>query len=382
MRRLSHVLLMLVGAALLGPGQSNAQSVSGQIQDEATGTPVSGVTVTLLDSMGAVVGQQTTESDGRFALTAPGPGMYRLRFQVPGYRVLASPLLEIVGEERMSYPVRLRAMAPALLDTLLVEGRPVPWNMVDFYRRRRVGIGHFATRDEWNRWAVLDIDDVVRHLNPFLRAGGRSCTGWPVYLDGAQMPSGFPTDDLFLDNFEAIEVHRSPTVPPDFDRPFGVCGATVLWSRLDLAGRTTHLDVGVHAGTAVAGVQGGRGRVGFQASLALGGLIELFAAYSSIVGLLDPASVTARSGWELIGAFRARPLGQETGWYVGLGGRAGGLRETASTGSTEEQHLVVLSGLELLVGRFRPFVELQVLGPQSPGSAVVTGFLGASARIY
>ncbi len=382
MRRPSNVLLVLAGLALLTPGRSYAQSIGGQILDETTGGPVNGVTVTLLDSVGLVVGQQTTESDGRFALTAPGPGKYRLRFQVPGYRLLVSPLLEVLGDERSNYPVTLRAIEPALLDTLLVEGRPVPWNMVDFYRRRRVGIGYFATREEWNRWAVLEINDVVRHLNPFLRAGGRSCVGWPVFLDGGRMPGDFDTGDLFLDNFEAIEVHRSPTVPPEFDRPFGVCGATALWSRLDLAGRTTHLDVGAHAGTAVAGAEGGRGRAGIQATLGLGGLIELHAAFSAIVSTLDPGSVSPRSGWELIGALRVRPLGQATGWYVGVGGRAGGLSETASVRSTEEQNLVLLSGLELLVGRLRPFVEFQVLGPQSPGSVILTGFVGASARIY
>lgn len=206
--------------------------------------------------------------------------------------------------------------------------------------------------------------------------------GWAVFLDGMQMPAGYDLDMQFLDNFEAIEVHRSPYVPPEFDRPFGVCGATALWSRLDVAGRSTHLDVGAHAGTAVAGAEGGRGRVGVQATIGLGGPIELHAAYSAIVGILDPSSVVARSGWELIGAVRARPLGQETGWYVGLGGRAGGLRQTPSSPSSEEQHLVVLSGLELLVGRLRPFVEFQAFGPLNPGSAVLAGFLGLSARIY
>lgn len=382
MPRNAMALLVLALAAALAPRVLGCQSIRGQVVDEATGAPVAGVAVTLLDSAGAVVGQQTTEGNGEYALAAPGPGTYRLRFQVPGYRMLATPLLELLAGEELSYPLTLRAVEPALLDTLLVEGKSVPWNLVRFYDRRKVGLGYFATREDWNRWAVLNISDVVRHLNPFLRAGGRGCAGWPVYLDGMQMPPNYDPDILFLDNFEAIEVHRSPYVPPEFDRPFGVCGATVLWSRLDLAGRSTHLDVGAHAGTAVAGAEGGRGRVGVQAALALGGLIELYAAFSSIVSILDPGSVLPRSGWELIGALRARPLGPETGWYVGVGGRAGGLSETGSSASAEEQNLVVLTGLELLVGRLRPFVEFQVLGPLSPGSAMLTGFVGLSARVY
>lgn len=382
MPRQATAVAVLALMGLLAPRALLAQVISGRVLDEASGGPVAGVTVTLLDSTGVVVGQQTTEADGQFSLSAPQAGTYRLRFQVPGYRVLPTPLLELLAGQELSYPLSLRAIAPALLDTLIVEGTPLPWNLVDFHRRRKVGLGYFATREDWSRWAVLDIDDVVRHLNPFLRAGGRSCSGWPVFLDGMQMPPNYDPDILFLDNFAAIEVHRSPTVPPEFDRPFGVCGATALWSQLDLQGRTTHLDVGAHAGTAMAGTEGGRGRAGVRATLGLGGLIELHAAASAIVSTLDPASVAPRSGWEVIGALRFRPLGYTSGWYVGLGGRAGGLSETASLRSTEEQNLVALTGLELLVGTMRPFIELEMLSPQSPGSAILTAFVGASARIY
>ena len=98
--------------------------MSGQVRDEATAVSVSGVTVSLLDSTGVLLGQQTTEGDGRFALSTPAPGNYRLRFQVPGYRLLVTPLLELRAGERLSYPLTLRPLAPAVLDTLLVEGRP------------------------------------------------------------------------------------------------------------------------------------------------------------------------------------------------------------------------------------------------------------------
>ena len=380
MRRLSKVLRVLPLLTILAPGAALAQSIGGQVVDEATGSPVTGVTVTLLDSAGVVAGQQTTGDDGRFTLAAPGPGKYRLRFQVPGYRLLVTPLLELLAGEEVDYPLTLRAIAPALLDTLLVEGRPIPWNLVGFYHRRKVGQGYFATEEEWERWAVWDISDVVRRLNPFAFRGGGGCVG-AIFVDGMPMPSD-SVNDWSLDNLAAIEVYRVPFVPPEFDRPFGVCGATVLWTGLDGAGHTTHLDVGAHAGTAMAGAEGGRGRVGVQAGIGLAGPIELYTAFSSIVSALDPGSVAPRSGWELIGALRVRPLGRETGWFVGVGGRAGGLSETQSARSTEEQHLVVLSGLELPVGRIRPYFELQVLGPQSPGSTMMTGFVGVSARIY
>lgn len=378
--------------AALVPCTLGAQSIGGQVSDEGTNATVGGVTVTLLDSAGVVHAQQTTGDDGRFNLSAPGPGKYRLRFQVPGYRLLVTPLLSLVAGQELSYPLTLRPLAPAVLDTLLVEGRPVPWNLVAFYQRKQRGLGNFITRDEWERQGFFEVSAAVRWANPFVllpnagRGTIRSCTP-RVFLDG--LPVAADTNDvslvlnhLSLYHLAAIEVHRSPTVPPEFDYPFGACAVVALWSSLEMTGRTAHLDLGAHAGTAVAGAAGGRGRAGVQAAIGLVGPLELYGAFNAILSALDPGSVLPRSGWEIVASLRARPLGRESGWYVGVGGRAGGLRATPVAPSTEEQDLVVLSGLELPVGRIRPFVELQVLGPQSPGSAILTGFVGASARLY
>ena len=203
MRRLSRALWAL-SVFCWAPGIAAAQSVGGQVVNEAN-QAVSGVTVTLLDSAGAVLGQQITETDGRFTLAAPEPGKYRLRFQVAGYRVLVTPWLDLLSGETVDYSLTLLPLAPALLDTLLVEGRPIAWNLVGFYQRRRVGQGYFATSEEWNRWAAFDVNDVVRHLNPLIGAGGRGCSGWPIYLDGSPMPADF---DVTQHGLRKLEVHE------------------------------------------------------------------------------------------------------------------------------------------------------------------------------
>lgn len=394
-----RVVFLLAWLGLFSQRASVAQSVSGQAQDEATDAPIRGVTVTLLDAGGVAIDQQTTEDDGRFALAAPRPGKYRLRFQVPGYRMLVTPLLELRAAEDFNYPLKLRPVAPYALDTLLVEGRPVSQRLAGFYRRReQISWGTFFTREEFMRFRPVTVTDILRRTRQILvlpntdsgtgsrlvgRYSQRGLCSPILAVDGVTVGPAWDLDQFPADAVEAVEVYGAGTgLPRGFWLTGSDCGLVAIWTRPAAGGRTTHLALGAHAGTAVAGVSGGRGRVGLQASVGLGGLLEGYLAFSSILSALDPKAVLPRSGWEIMGALRGRPLGRETAWYVGLGARAGGLRETGSAPSSDEQHLVVLSGLELTVGRILPFVELRLLGPLGSGSAMVTGFLGASARIY
>ncbi len=380
--------MFLALAMLASPCGLPAQSVKGLVLDQATNTPVAGATVTLMDSAGVVSGQQTTREDGRYALAAPGAGRYRLRFQVPGFQLLVTSLFGLAAGQERDYPLTLQPVPATLLDTLLVEGQPVAKNLAGFYQRRRRGLGDFATREDWQRWAAVEVLDVVRRVNPFVLSpnvgrGGRlygSCTA-ALFLDDLPLPSGFELNDLFLDQLAAMEIYRSPNVPPEFDRPFGVCGAIALWSRTEVPGQARRLALGAQLGGAVAGVQGRRDRVGMHAVIGLEGPIEFYPVVNLIVGRLDFGSGNSRSGWEIMMAVRARPLGRRTRWYVGLGGQVSILSATASAPSSDEQDLVLLSGLELILGRYRPFVELQAIDPFS-GSKALNGLVGVTARIY
>jgi hypothetical protein len=381
-------LLAVAVASLLAVPRLPAQSVSGRVMDQATSTPVAGTAVTLLDSTGSVLGEQTTAADGRFSLSAPGPGRYRLRFQVPGYQLLVTSLFALALGQELSYPLTLDPIPPAVLDTLLVEGHPIPWNLEGFYRRKRRGFGNFATREDWDKWAVIGVEDVIRHLNPFIRSpnagrGAQLYGNCPtvVFLDNLPLAPEFDLTTLFLEGIAAVEVYRAPYVPAEFEHPFGVCAAIAIWSRVDLTGPERRIAVGLRAGGALAGAGGWQGLVGAHAIIGFEGALELYPAVTILGNYLGIGS-TARSGWDALFAVRLRPLGAGTGWYLGLGGRVAELKATASQQAIQQQDLVLLSGWEWKLGGARPFVELQVLDPQRPGSAVVNGLVGVSAKIY
>jgi 5-hydroxyisourate hydrolase len=62
-------------------------TLSTHVLDAVTGTPATGVPVTLLDSDGAVLADAATDTDGRITGlgTDVGTGVYRLRFDTASY---------------------------------------------------------------------------------------------------------------------------------------------------------------------------------------------------------------------------------------------------------------------------------------------------------
>jgi hypothetical protein len=380
-------LVCVAFGALAGARGLPAQSVRGEVTDQARSIPVAGTAVALLDSAGSVRAEQTTGADGHYALSAPGPGRYRLRFQVPGYNLLVTSLFDLEAGQELDYPLTLQPIAATVLDTLLVEGHPIPWNLPDFYRRKRQGFGDFATREDWAKWAVIGVEDVIRHINPFIRLpnAGRgvqlhgNCTP-AVFLDNLPLPPDYDLTNLFLDGIAAVEVYRAPYLPPEFERPYGVCAAIAIWSRVDMPGTERRIALGVRMGGALAGA-GWQGRVGAHALIGFEGPFELYPAVTLLGNYLG-LGPTARSGWEVLFAARLRPLGPTTGWYVGLGGRMTAIKATDTQRAVDQQGLVLLSGWEFKLGGARPFVELELLDPQHPGAAVLNAMIGVSARIY
>lgn len=74
------VLLVLASAADLG-----GQAVVGTVRDGSTGQPVTGAMVRLLDGGRWTGALFVTAADGRFRLTAPGPGSFDLRVERIGF---------------------------------------------------------------------------------------------------------------------------------------------------------------------------------------------------------------------------------------------------------------------------------------------------------
>lgn len=84
-------LLVLLSAAL----PARAQVVTGVLVDSASGMPVNGAIVALLDSLSTQHGGAFTDAQGRFELRAPSSGAWRVRAERVGYRSTTTPLFSL-----------------------------------------------------------------------------------------------------------------------------------------------------------------------------------------------------------------------------------------------------------------------------------------------
>lgn len=111
-------------ALILGvTGPLRAQAVTGQLVDRATGTPVAGAFLTLIDSGGLEVARVLTGDGGTFLLRAPAAGMYRVRSKRIGFRLWESAPIALADSQTVYFRLEVDAV-PVRLPAVIVTGRP------------------------------------------------------------------------------------------------------------------------------------------------------------------------------------------------------------------------------------------------------------------
>lgn len=91
-------------ALAIAPVAAAAQSVEGHVTDRASGLPVPGMLVALVDSTGLAIISAITDSTGHYRLLAPAAGTYRLRAAAIGYLSELSPELRLASGEATNFP--------------------------------------------------------------------------------------------------------------------------------------------------------------------------------------------------------------------------------------------------------------------------------------
>jgi hypothetical protein len=96
--------------------------VTGQVVEATTAAPVGEGFVVLLDLQGQEVARALTAADGRFSLTAPRPGRYRLRSERIGYVAFVAPAFTLDPGQTLTHPLAVTALA-VQLTAVEVTGR-------------------------------------------------------------------------------------------------------------------------------------------------------------------------------------------------------------------------------------------------------------------
>lgn len=116
------VVRLIVMALLIAPAAAGAQSVAGRVTDRASGLPLPGMLVALVDSAGSSIASAMTDEGGRYQLLAPAAGTYRLRAAAIGFLSEVSPELRLAAGEVTSFPFVFGAQ-PRRLPAVRVVGK-------------------------------------------------------------------------------------------------------------------------------------------------------------------------------------------------------------------------------------------------------------------
>lgn len=248
------------------------------VADQATGRPIAGAQVAL--RVARVGG--FTDSLGTIVLQVPQPGSDTLIVRFPGYARAALPTA-LRGGETFEISVELRQEAVTLPQVTVAETATPREPGLGFARRHRVGLGHFITRAEIERYAPSQSSDILRRV-PGVRvqsnragdhvlAMARSTSRCRVqyYVDNMPMPTeelldaaidqrimadlaqngntaetgararskklnrdlpGFTIDHIPPEMIEAIEVYRGAAeIPIEYRTMGSVCGVVLIWTR-------------------------------------------------------------------------------------------------------------------------------------------------------
>ena len=243
----AFLFVMGVGSAPLDPALAQRDSaapspdstgVAGQVVDRHSHEPIHAGQVVVLGTPVTA----TTDSSGRFALSALTPGTYALEVHAVGYTPVTW-LATIEARHLLRHDFELDPL-PVELPEVVVKGRTplAERRFADFDRRRHSGMGHFLTQEQIERSGVTSLVDVlvtVRGVEQVCLSN--DCTAKMVrsppgcypqyYLDGRESSAYFarltPPRDV-----KGVEIYRgSSETPGEFEGSNSGCGVIAIWTK-------------------------------------------------------------------------------------------------------------------------------------------------------
>ena len=217
-RALPLVVFLALGLLASPNGKpAAAQTVQGQLLDQATKAPVEGALALLLNAQGEEINGALTNAAGRFLLRAPGPGSYTVRTDRIGYASVTSELFSL--EANQIFGLRLETgETPIQLEGIRVEGEQQcvvrPEEGMEVARvweeaRKALTVQEWTEREGLYRFQVVayerDLDPVARRIQSETRRVTTGVSRSPIRSLPAEdlMENGFirPGEDGSLEYF-------------------------------------------------------------------------------------------------------------------------------------------------------------------------------------
>lgn len=239
LRRLAPLLLL----AIVQPAYAQRTRVTGTVVDSASGTPLEGVQIRLIDMDISTL----TDSDGSFQFFGVASGTHTLAARRLGYEPMAIRFeLNAANTPPADLGVLRIASRAIELDPLVVQAeivRDFP-QMEGFFRRMRSEQGTFLTEADVEKEAPHETSDLLRRIPGFRTdefgqlTSSRGTSGFrancpvQVYVNGVKVNA--PTVDVVVPaTIIGMELYTgSSTVPTIFRSGSNAsCGVVAIWTR-------------------------------------------------------------------------------------------------------------------------------------------------------
>ena len=235
--------LLLLLAASAVPSAA-AQVVRGVVRDAASGEPIAGAPVRLLNDRGYERRTVTTDASGAFSFHAPASGAYWLRAEPTGFAFVESRPFVLAREDSLDVALETGRQAIAIEGVTGVSRRQNR-NFAGFLDRQRFG---WATRyldpEDVSRMRGARASDFLLGLAPgvvpaaeggiLFTNRGRRCT--PTVIVDGFAHNDVPIDQLVTaSDVRAVELYMQPEfIPPQLSSARNGCGAVALWTHFGL----------------------------------------------------------------------------------------------------------------------------------------------------
>ncbi len=231
------------------PSQAPFGVIDGVVSDSSL-RPIAGAEIGILRT--AV--KLTTNDQGRFRITDVQGGTYILMLRRFGYSPIASVVSVAPGDTlRVTYA--LQRVTAGKLDTVRVTERRESHNLMEFERRRRLGVGRFLTAAQIERRGSIDVATLLRGFSELavvqddatgisslqsrrdqgnmIKAQGAGACATQVIVDNVPMPHSLDVQLLPRPKeIAGIEVYGGPSgAPSEFGGTDRACGMVLIWTK-------------------------------------------------------------------------------------------------------------------------------------------------------
>ncbi len=219
--------------------------VRGVVINVKSKKPLKGVIVMVIDTTNVIRVMQESDSSGVFFITGIKQNKFKVKTNKNGYVGTITGPYNLAAHDTLTMLIKLEAV-PFTLREVVVTAKKTNINldMVNFYKRKKMGLGRYATWNDFKDRGLSSVYDIfrgipgliVRNNTVALARYATSSLGanMPqplIYVDGMLLSNGIDNIGwLSPESVQAIEVYNAITAPMKYSRGRSA-GVILIWTK-------------------------------------------------------------------------------------------------------------------------------------------------------